>query len=260
MNQSQYEKRKAYFASYKKKRRDKRLSLIAIHQQAQATQKTPIAFRAVRVRRDGTVVTLPPYMNKVLKACHELIDNPYRFKRLWQYGGRGMNNQRARLIVARVLAVILARCDLIDGRIGIPTQNGVDTISHHSLMCDYVLRFGQNIEESSWINAVQYLERAGYLTIQEINIGLTEGDGTAVHRSISAYKQFNADFFDDLRVTYYKNVAVEIKAQRDKQARKGFCFEWIPFYRFVSRLAEALNIPMGGGQYHLADQGAFSPH
>ncbi|MCG9658659.1 hypothetical protein [Vibrio mediterranei] len=254
MSQSDYQKRKDYFSDYKKKRREARMSLISVYQEAQSREKSPIGFRAVRVTRKGKVTKLPPYMNRVFKACKELIDNRFRFQRLWDFGGRAINNTRVRRLLARVLVVILARSDLLQGRVGVPGQYGMDTISHHDLMCDYVLRFGENIEESTWNRAVKYLIRAGYLDTQRINISLMDDEGEVLHRSIASYKQFSVEFFDDLKVTLYKNIAQEIYAGRVKQQAQGYQFDWIPFYTLAGRFAAAVNIPKPTYQYVLPGQ------
>ncbi|HGS5703857.1 TPA: hypothetical protein ACMDOW_004667, partial [Vibrio parahaemolyticus] len=123
-------------AAYRARRKARKFELVALHKAAIAAEnakkpKTPfvIAFRSRRLRRDGVIETLPQEFARILKACEELITNKKRFPALYAWGGDGVNNIQCRINIARVLACILVNTDLIGGRIGEPTEAGIQTIS-----------------------------------------------------------------------------------------------------------------------------------
>ncbi len=225
-------------STYKRERRELRLSLLKTYQCAKETHGREPGFTAIRFDRQGKLITLPPFMNRVLKACKELLDNRYRFGDLYKYGGLGMNYKNARRVVAQVMAVMLARSEFVDGRLGVPTRVGMDTISYHEMMCDYVLRFGEHIEESTWYTAIRYLKRSGYIVDRAIQISFLSGDGFSSHRAAASYKQWTFAFFRDLKVTLYKNIAQEIVENRHFNEKKQLSFEWIAYTLIAGKLRQ----------------------
>ncbi|MBD1576941.1 hypothetical protein HC723_10925 [Vibrio sp. S11_S32] len=229
---------------------------------AHSPLKTALGWTARKIGLDGSITQLPPYMNKIFSACRELIDNPYRFRTLCLWGGAGIYRRDTRKNLAKVMVVLLARCDLTDGRIGVPSKNGMDTISHHELMNDYVLRWGEMIEESKWHRYVKFLSNAGFITTLPINISINDetGQGSEI-RAIAAYKQFSTAFFTELRVPHFKNVATEIYQNRLNAENKGYRFDWIPFRMLANRLVTCLNATLCNQHTtHFRSSPVHSPH
>jgi hypothetical protein len=257
--------RKDFYREYRAVRRKSRLKMLDVRAKAIKASKDlkEIGFLARRCTEKGKIYKLPKEFAFILKACEEFIHNPNRFPSLNAFGGFGMKRKDARTNVARVLAVLLSRTNLIEGRIGVTTQNGVEPISENQLMKEYILRFGKNIEPSQFSKAVRYLKDAGYLNYSEIKVGV-ERDGEKVIRSAPSYKQFTEKFFQELQITQYTEVAESIIDSRIRDSKKGLAFIWIPFTRMAGRLqryvnAEKLNktplLP-----YHLALGNGASPH
>jgi len=141
-----------YDAEYRAKRKLRKQTLIELHhdvverenQKLQAQDKTAnfaIGFRARRLLRNGEVETLPQEFARILKGCEEFIENPNRFPSLRAWCD-ATNNVQSRRLIAKVLACILPNTDLIGGRVGVPTEAGIRTISYDQLQKDYALRFG----------------------------------------------------------------------------------------------------------------------
>lgn len=233
-------------AAYRARRKARKFELVALHKAAVAAEnakkpKTPfvIAFRSRRLRRDGVVETLPQEFARILKACEELITNKKRFPALYAWGGDGVNNIQCRINIARVLACILVNTDLIGGRIGEPTEAGIQTISWDQVQEDYALRFGEFIAPKSFAKALKYLRRAGYLHCERINVNVNEKEGTV--RSAPAYKQLTERFFADLKVVRYPNIAELILATRKRQESKGLHFKWLSFRNIAKQVQEIYN-------------------
>ncbi|WP_152559732.1 hypothetical protein [Vibrio sp. ER1A] len=258
------ESRKAFFRTQRLKRRKIRLSMREVHQKAieqlhrdrtaRAKSKgrsyhpssTHIGWTAVRVKQDGSYDQLPPYLNTVFKACREFIDNPQRFKELSKWSC--MRRQDTRVNVAKVLVVLLARSDLIDGKIGIPTEEGMNTLSHDEIMKEYVLRWGEMIEDSKYYTVMRHLRNAGVLSVLQLRIELP-GCEEKTYRSAASYKQLSIQFFKELNVTMYENIAVMIYNNRSQAESKGFQFHWIEYARIASKvvlntMAATLNATM----------------
>lgn len=112
--------------------------------------KTPFKFefRSRRLFRSGRWEVLPPEYARILKSFEEFIDNPNRFPALNAWGGEGMNNIQSRRLVANVLACIIVNTDLIGGRVGLPTEAGLKTVSYDSykkiMLYDLVAIFRRN--------------------------------------------------------------------------------------------------------------------
>lgn len=259
MSDEQHQARKAAQAKYKRDRREARLKLLGVYRDA-VTNGAKLGFRANRLKHSGEVERMPPFMARILKACQELNDNPQRFKHLYFYGGMGVNNRQVRRLLARVLAVLVARSEFVDGRIGVPSEFGTDTITNHSLMADYVLRFGEHIEESTWYSMLKYIKRAGYLQQSYINVAMLNGEGATTVRSAAAYKQLTTQFLLDLKVTFYKNLAQEIFANRRKQEEKGTVFAWLSHKAISDRLREMLAPPEGLAKFTLQQSGLIPQH
>ncbi|EGQ8084041.1 hypothetical protein ABF107_004418 [Vibrio parahaemolyticus] len=233
-------------AAYRARRKARKFELVALHKAAVAAEnakkpKTPfvIAFRSRRLRRDGVIETLPQEFARILKACEELITNKKRFPALYAWGGDGVNNIQCRTNIARVLACILVNTDLIGGRIGEPTEAGIQTISWDQVQEDYALRFGEFIAPKSFAKALQYLRRAGYLHCERINVNVNEKEGTV--RSAPAYKQLTERFFADLKVVRYPNIVELILATRKRQESKGLHFKWLSFRNIAKQVQEIYN-------------------
>ncbi|MCR9998709.1 hypothetical protein NB620_00320 [Vibrio alginolyticus] len=233
-------------AAYRARRKARKFELVALHKAAIAAEnakkpKTPfvIAFRSRRLRRDGVVETLPQEFARILKACEELITNKKRFPALYAWGGDGVNNIQCRINIARVLACILVNTDLIGGRIGEPTEAGIQTISWDQVQEDYALRFGEFISPKSFAKALKYLRRAGYLHCERINVNVNEKEGTV--RSAPAYKQLTERFFADLKVVRYPNIVELILATRKRQESKGLHFKWLSFRNIAKQVQEIYN-------------------
>ncbi|HHE0548368.1 TPA: hypothetical protein ACN362_004585 [Vibrio parahaemolyticus] len=233
-------------AAYRARRKARKFELVALHKAAVAAEnakkpKTPfvIAFRSRRLRRDGVIETLPQEFARILKACEELITNKKRFPALYAWGGDGVNNIQCRTNIARVLACILVNTDLIGGRIGEPTEAGIQTISWDQVQEDYALRFGEFIAPKSFAKALKYLRRAGYLHCERINVNVNDKEGTV--RSAPAYKQLTERFFADLKVVRYPNIVELILATRKRQESKGLHFKWLSFRNIAKQVQEIYN-------------------
>lgn len=203
-------------------------------------QGAPVGFRAFRVTNKGTVVNMPAEYHQILNACEHLIDNKNRFQNLAELGGFGINRVDTRRNIARVLAVLLSRCQLLEGRISAkPTAQGLSTISQSELIGDYILRFGQYIAPSSFSTAFNYLVRAGYIETKNVVVRVQKGD-EIVLRSAAAYKMFTGRFFKDLKVTAYPNVSKEIIKTRREDIKKGLSFAWKSVERLTQGFAKAI--------------------
>lgn len=243
---SKAEQKAATEAAYRARRKARKLELVDIHKAAiaSANAKKPkstfkIDFRARRLRRDGKVENLPQEFARILKACEELIANKRRFSALYAWGGAGVNNIQCRTNIARVLACILVNTDLIGGRIGEPTESGMQTISWDQIQEDYALRFGEFIAPKSFSKALKYLKRAGYLHCERINVNVNEEEGTI--RSAPAYKQLTERFFSDLKVVRYPNIAEMILKTRKRQEGKGNRFKWLSFREIAKKVQDIYN-------------------
>ncbi|MGF1868351.1 hypothetical protein [Photobacterium indicum] len=224
-----------YDAEYRAKRKLRKQTLIELHhdvverenQKLQAQEKTAnftIGFRARRLLRNGEVETLPQEFARILKGCEEFIDNPNRFPSLHAWCD-ATNNVQSRRLIAKVLACILPNTDLIGGRVGVPTEAGIRTISYDQLQEDYALRFGEFISPNSFKKAIQHLGHAGYFHSERINVCVDQKSGTV--RSAAAFKQFTERFFSDLKVVRYSNICQMIIATRERQKKKGLRFFWV---------------------------------
>lgn len=198
-----------------------------------------IGFKARRLLRSGEVVNLPHEYAFILKACQEFIHNPQRFPALFAWGGAAINNIQCRTLIAKVLACILPNTDLIGGRIGVPTEAGLKTISYDQLQEDYVLRWGEYISPKSFAKVIRYLQRATYLYSERINVCVDDAEGTV--RSAAAYKQFTEAFFRDIKVVRYPNICELIIASRKRMEKKGLRFDWLNFRTIASGIQEIYN-------------------
>ena len=238
--------KKEYDAEYRAKRKVRKQELISLHRSVveEENDKKPktlfkFDFRSRRLLRSGKWETLPPEYARILKSCEEFIDNPNRFPALYAWGGEGVNNIQCRRLVANVLACIIVNTDLIGGRIGLPTEAGLKTISYDHLQEDYALRFGRFISPKSFAKAISYLKRAGYLHSERVNVCVDMKEGTI--RSAPAYKQFTERFFSDLKVVRYSNICALIIASRKRQEQKGLRFSWMSFREIASGVQEVFN-------------------
>lgn len=240
--------RSRYMKAYRAEKKEQHLKLLSIVEDSWANPKLvkaklggkPVGFRAFRVKADGDVVNMPLEYNQILSACEHLIDNKQRFPELLERGGFGINRKDTRRNIARVLAVLLARCQLLEGRISeTPTSEGLRTISQSTLIGDYILRFGEYIAPSSFSTAFNYLIRAGYIETKNVVVQVQKGN-ELVLRSAAAYKMFTGSFFRDLKVTAYPNVAKNIIRTRKKDIKKGFSFAWKSIERLTQGFAKCI--------------------
>lgn len=233
--------RNAKQAKYKAKQRQKRLNLvietkerykngIEVKQYGKQPKtpkivNNPIGFEAYSIKKGGSITALPPQFRAIFKACKQLTDNKYRFKTLCALHGYKVSRTDTRLNVARCLVVLLARSEMTNGRIGVldyECLTGINTISHHDLMEDYVLRFGEMIDDQTWYTSIRLLREAGYLDIAQIKTNV----GSGIIRAAAAYKQLTTQFFKDLKVTFRQNVAKFIMDNYNKGLKKGLNFNW----------------------------------
>ncbi|MCR9501920.1 hypothetical protein [Vibrio vulnificus] len=236
---SQYDK------EYRAKRKARKRELIELHHEVVSREQKSnpnftFGFSKRRLLRSGEWVELPHEYAYILKGCEEYITNPQRFPGLFAWGGAAVNNIQCRELIAKVLACILPNTDLIGGRIGLPTEAGLKTISYDQLQEDYALRWGEFISPKSFAKVMKYLKRAFYVYTERINVCVDDENGTV--RSAAGYKQFTAKFFNDLKVTTkYKNICELIIATRERATKKGLRFEWLNFRIIASGIQEIFN-------------------
>ena len=236
--------RAQYDKQYRAKRKVRKQQLVdlhneVLHRERKQNPKFAFGFTKRRLLRSGEVVQLPHEFAFILKACEEFIDNPQRFPALFAHGGAGIQNIQARKLIAKVLACILPNTELIGGRVGLPTLAGLNTISYNQLQEDYALRWGEVIAPSSFANAMKYLRRAGYFHSENINVCVDKSEGTV--RGAPGYKQFNASFFQDLKVTMHKAICDLIIASRERAAEKGLRFDWLSYRIIASGVQDIFN-------------------
>lgn len=238
------DKSKERFTVYRRSRREKRKELLDVYKEVISGSKlkdSGLGFQCFRIDEiTKEVYRLPTEFAYLFKACEEFIDNPHRFPSLLAYGGHGITRRDIREKVARVMCVLLARTQVIEGHIGRTTPGGIRPVSYYSLVNDYVLRFGEWIEESSFHVFKEYLVRAGFLMCQDVTARISSGFESVI-RSAAAYKQFTNEFFRELKVTTYKDVANFVLKTREREYKKGLRFKWISFLQLIDELAKAVN-------------------
>ncbi|EGQ8102293.1 hypothetical protein GA069_14945 [Vibrio parahaemolyticus] len=233
-----------YDKEYRAKRKSRKHELIALHHEVVSREQEnnpnfSFGFSKRRLLRSGEWVDLPHEYAFILKGCEEFITNPQRFPSLFAWGGAAINNIQCRTLIAKVLACILPNTDLIGGRVGLPTEAGLSTISYDQLQEDYALRWGEYIAPKSFAKVMKYLRRASYMYTERINVCVDDENGTV--RSAAGYKQFTAKFFNDLKVTTRKNICDLIIASRERATKKGLRFEWLNFRTIAAGIQEIFN-------------------
>ncbi|EJB8449500.1 hypothetical protein [Vibrio parahaemolyticus] len=233
-----------YDKEYRAKRKSRKHELIALHHEVVSREQEnnpnfSFGFSKRRLLRSGEWVDLPHEYAFILKGCEEFITNPQRFPGLFAWGGAAINNIQCRTLIAKVLACILPNTDLIGGRVGLPTEAGLSTISYDQLQEDYALRWGEYIAPKSFAKVMKYLRRASYMYTERINVCVDDENGTV--RSAAGYKQFTAKFFNDLKVTTRKNICDLIIASRERAIKKGLRFEWLNFRTIAAGIQEIFN-------------------
>lgn len=233
-----------YDKEYRAKRKSRKHELIALHHEVVSREQEhnpnfSFGFSKRRLLRSGEWVDLPHEYAFILKGCEEFITNPQRFPGLFAWGGAAVNNIQCRTLIAKVLACILPNTDLIGGRVGLPTEAGLSTISYDQLQEDYALRWGEYIAPKSFGKVMKYLRRASYMYTERINVCVDDENGTV--RSAAGYKQFTAKFFNDLKVTTRKNICDLIIASRERATKKGLRFEWLNFRTIAAGIQEIFN-------------------
>lgn len=233
-----------YDKAYRAKRKARKVELIDLYREVverkqESDPNFTIGFTKRRLLRSGEVVNLPREYAYILKGCEEFISNPQRFSGLFAWGGAAINNIQCRTLIAKVLACILPNTDLIGGRIGLPTEAGLKTISYDQLQEDYALRWGEFISPKSFAKVIKYLQRAAYLHTERISVCVDEAEGTV--RSAAAYKQFTENFFRDLKVVRHKNICNLIIASRKRMEKRGLRFEWLSFRTIASGIQDIFN-------------------
>lgn len=233
-----------YDKEYRAKRKSRKHELIALHHEVVSREQEnnpnfSFGFSKRRLLRSGEWVDLPHEYAFILKGCEEFITNPQRFPGLFAWGGAAINNIQCRTLIAKVLACILPNTDLIGGRVGLPTEAGLSTISYDQLQEDYALRWGEYIAPKSFAKVMKYLRRASYMHTERINVCVDDENGTV--RSAAGYKQFTAKFFNDLKVTTRKNICDLIIASRERATKKGLRFEWLNFRTIAAGIQEIFN-------------------
>lgn len=277
--ESRYKARAEYFSKYRKERRSEKQVTLEFYEENielfQAASKTktkkkravslarfdssryPIGFNPLIMnRKTGGVSRMPTEFAFILKACEEFIDNKHRFPSLYQLGGDALNKKNVRIQMAKVLAVLLTHTDLYQGRIGIPTKEGIDTISYDTLIHDYILRWGEIISPKAMGKCAARLGLAGYLHSKNINVKIpndksselkadlnkvTLDDENAYEvRSAASYKQFTTTFISELKVTLFDNVMQMIRKTRERKVSNGLMFHWMTYKQIGTRLLLAL--------------------
>ncbi|WP_051868436.1 hypothetical protein [Vibrio sp. ER1A] len=240
------QQRKVYDKQYRASRKARKRELVDMHQtvlDAEHARKpgssVEIGFRAKRINRSGECKNLPYEYAYILKACEEFIDNPKRFPSLQTNDGQAVNNIQCRRLIARVMATMLPYTDLIGGRVGEANKAHFDTISYDFLQEEHALRFGEYISPKSFAKAIKYLENAGYLLAERVNVCVDAIEGT--FRSAASFKQFTQAFFDDLKVQRYPNINELIRATRERKIKQGLSFKWISSQRIRNRVCEIYN-------------------
>lgn len=233
-----------YDKEYRAKRKSRKHELIVLHHEVVSREQEhnpnfSFGFSKRRLLRSGEWVDLPHEYAFILKGCEEFITNPQRFPGLFAWGGAAINNIQCRTLIAKVLACILPNTDLIGGRVGLPTEAGLTTISYDQLQEDYALRWGEYIAPKSFAKVMKYLRRASYMYTERINVCVDDENGTV--RSAAGYKQFTAKFFNDLKVTTRKNICNLIIASRERATKKGLRFEWLNFRSIAAGIQEIFN-------------------
>lgn len=193
-----------------------------------------------RVKRQ--LKKMPAYFQHVLTMCKNLVHDPSLLPRLQAYCP-AMTRSDVRLRTAEVLAVLLASTEFEGGRIGrLRPGAEMDTVSHYQLRKEYLLRFGREIDENTWHNAYERLEKAGY--IQDLKVTLPvevtspTGKKSRLVRSAASYKQFTPLFFQQFKVTQFANVVELIKAGVAKMKKQGYLFKWVNFSYLAKRVRE----------------------
>ncbi|MDC5870213.1 hypothetical protein OPW39_15505 [Vibrio europaeus] len=228
---------KARLRAFRDARAKKYKKYAALHNEVTESEKVKVGFSNKRIKRNGDLVDMPPEFAIVLKSCEEFIENKDRFPGLRDFGGFAMNRKDSRRRTAEVMAVLLARTELIEGRTGVPTKSGMDTVSDHTLMEDYALRFGKTISPSSFQTCINRLKRAGYHRREHITAAVANQEAVMQIRSAASYKQWTPDFFKDLNVTSYKEVSDFIQLTRNRQIKQGYIFKWKTFISLVKGIA-----------------------
>lgn len=189
-----------------------------------------------------TLKKMPAYFQHVLTMCKNLVHDPSLLPRLQAYCP-GMNRKDVRERTAEVLAVLLTSTEFEGGRIGRLRRGAeIDTVAHYQLRKEYLLRFGREINEKTWFNAYERLEKAGY--IQDLKVTLpvevTSQDGkkSRLIRSAASYKQFTPLFFQQFKVTQFANVAELIKAGVAKMKQQGYLLKWVNFSVLARQVRE----------------------
>lgn len=172
---SQYDK------EYRAKRKARKRELIELHHEVVSREQKSnpnftFGFSKRSLLRSGEWVDLPHEYAYTLKGCEEYITHPQRFPSLLAWGGAAaVKNIQCRELIAKALACILPNTDLIGGRIGLPTEAGLKTISYDQLQEDYALRWGAFISPKSFAKVMKCLKRASYVYTERINVCVDDG-------------------------------------------------------------------------------------
>ncbi|AHJ02685.1 hypothetical protein D5E87_21795 [Vibrio parahaemolyticus] len=299
-NESRYKARAAYFSKYRKDRRAEKQSTLEFYEENieryeasnQSDKKKkraslatfdssryPIGFNPVIMnRKTGGVSRMPTEFAFILKACEELIDNKRRFPSLYQRGGEAMNKRNVRVQMAKLLAVLLTHADLYHGRIGVPTKDGIDTISYDTIIHDYILRWGEIISPKAVRNCTKRLALAGYLYTKNIYVKIPNDDSSELKadlnkvtldeekvyevRSAASYKQFTTTFISELKVTLFQNIMKMVHKTRERKLSEGFMFHWMTYKQIGERLLLAIagdTLNSGSQQLYSSSQLPISP-
>ncbi|WP_039977431.1 hypothetical protein [Vibrio jasicida] len=179
------------------------------------------------------LVKMSAYFQQVLTMCENVVHNPAVLPRLAAYCP-GMKRKDVRTYTAQVLAVLLCSSEFEGGRIGyLQVGAEMNPKSHRELMKEYLLRFGQEINEKTWYAAYDRLKKAGYIQDMKVTLPIDlprEGqEQLTLIRSAAAYKQFTPRFFEHFKVTRFENVKALIQAGIAKQKAQGYGFKWVSY-------------------------------
>ncbi len=204
-------------------------------------------YTARRLRIDAknrvTLKSLPVYYKSALTSCQQLIHSPAILPSLMAC--ECMSRKPSRTIMSRVLAVLLTSTEFEGGRIGLLVKKvGVDPITHHKLMEEYLMRFGCLIDKKTWYDAVMRLRLTGYLYSAHVKAAIEVKNQAQeiqrIVRSAASYKQFTAKFFEEFKVTFYPNVSQWIREANQRYKQQGYLFKWKDYTILAGEIRDRL--------------------
>ncbi|MBS0045135.1 hypothetical protein KFE26_23080 [Shewanella sp. M16] len=168
---------------------------------------------------------MPRYFFELINNARQVI-----YSRNFETDNGGVSSQmsdRTKRKLFQIVVTILTTCDLISGQVGKPKEIGMDTTSHDALMLQHAKRWGEAVPSSTWYRYIDLLKTAGVFVVKEVK--QQSEDGQTV-RSRAAYKWLSDKFLTAIGAKAH-HLTPQIKASRQKQEKKGLCFEWRQFIK-----------------------------